>query len=301
MQYLPFAQSFLRKQESIARHARFAFWGTMDSRVRGSDGVGSLALAAVRDKRKPIILAALALALCLSINTASALTVSDPATHAKLAEEISKMQKMFEELQAQKKILEDQIAAIGKMGQIALPNLNLDKLTQSITKTIQCTLLDRNALQALLPGVNLEDVNISSVCQGRQLYQNALFGNPQEYDALSIKEKTQKNNQIQRRRENLYRDNMVKALALADVTLKETEELSQAVTNLESSASSAKTQNDRLAVIAQGTAVIARGIAQSNQMLALMLKNQTMEAITLYAPPQSDLATAAEAAASTGD
>ena len=233
--------------------------------------------------------ALIATALCLSINTASAFTVSDPTTHVKLAEEINKMQKMFEELQTIKSGIEDQMAAIGKMGQITLPNLNLDKLTASITKTIQCTLLNKESLLAMLPGVKLEDINISSVCQGKQLYQNALFTNPNEFLNLTTKERRQKYEEVQTRRRNLYRDGVVKSLALADVTLQESEDLSQAVTNLESSASSAKSQNDRLAVIAQGTAVIARGIAQSNQLLALMLKNQSLEAVSLYMPPDTDI------------
>ena len=131
----------------------------------------------------------IATALCLSINTASALTVSDPTTHVRLGEELTKMQQMFETLQEQKQILEDQIAAVGKMGQITLPNLNLDKLTASITKTLKCTLLDKDSLLAMLPGVKLEDVDISSVCQGKQLYQNALFVAPNEYLKLDAKER----------------------------------------------------------------------------------------------------------------
>lgn len=207
-------------------------------------------------------------------------SVVDARAIAKAGEQINQLKKQIGELQKMKKGLQDQLSAIGKMGQINLPIMNLAKLGQSIAKTVQCSLLNKDDLMRMMPSLSFEDIDIGSVCQGRQIYGNILFGSQDEIDKV-----TDLNNQnaligvIKKRRQNLLEDAATRSLALADVAMKESEETSEAVNELEAAGTDAKHQNDRLAVIAKGQLSIIRGIAQTNQLLAMMLKQQSASSV----------------------
>ena len=62
-----------------------------------------------------------------------------------------------------------------------------------------------------------------------------------------------------------------------------------AADELEQSANAAKTQNQRLAVIAKGQAALIKAQAQTNQILATLLKVQAITAIKMGVEFDSDL------------
>ena len=219
-------------------------------------------------------------ALLLAMPSQAAMSVFDSQAITKAAEQINQLKKQIGELQKMKQELQDQLSAIGKMGQITVPLTNLAKLGQSITKTVQCSLLNEDDLVRMMPSLNFENFDIGSVCQGRQVYGNILFGSQQEFSAVTdLNDNNALSSTIKKRRRNLLEHTITRSLALADVTIKEAEDVSLDVDDLESAGVAAKDQNARLAVIASGQLIIARGIAQTNQLLAMMLKQQAASSV----------------------
>ena len=228
---------------------------------------------------KSLMIGICLLALSSSVSHAT-MAVIDAQGLAKATEQINEARKQIAEIQKMKQELEKQLSAIGKAGQIVIPSLNLDKLKRSIRKTVQCSLLSKDDLLRMMPGMKFEDVDIDSVCQGRQLYGNILFGSEKEFKkARTHNDKNALSARIKQRRKNLLEDTTTKGLALADVTIKAAGDVSKSVSELEMAAAAATNQNDRLAVIAKGQLLIARGIAQTNQLLAMMLKLHAADAV----------------------
>ena len=220
---------------------------------------------------------------CLCMGSAAALaawTVFDPSAVAKLTSQLNELKKQIIELQSIKSGITDQVKAVGKAGQIAVPLLNLAKLEGQIRKTAQCSLLTKEDFEKMLPGLKFEEFDMGSVCNARNIYRKALFPSSEDYKtAKTAMQKTQLGGEVRARRTVMVVDTSTNALAFADVTLKGAEEYTDAVNELEAAADSASTSNDRLAVVAKGQALIAKGIAQTNQLLAMMLKQQTAHSV----------------------
>ena len=113
--------------------------------------------------------------------------VIDVSAIAKLGEQLSKMQKQIDQLKQHTEWLtklsaqaQGTIDAIGAAGQIALPVLNMQKLTNRIMRDIQCLTPD---LSGLMPGINLDDLDFFSICEGRSIYRKSLWFDPKESTA----------------------------------------------------------------------------------------------------------------------
>ncbi len=118
--------------------------------------------------------------------------VFDATSFAKITEQFNKLQQQFDELMKQTEILgkisktaQDQINAIGKLGQVAVPVLNLAKLGQQINRDISCLLPD---FSKLMPGVNLDDVDWKSICARRFFYNSTLWFDPKDPDSWKFGE-----------------------------------------------------------------------------------------------------------------
>ena len=210
----------------------------------------------------------------------AAWTVFDPSAVAKLTTQINEMKKQFQELQSIKNEVKDQLAAIGEAGSLLVPITSLAKLEGQIRKTVQCSLLSKEDFETMIPGLKFEEFDVGSVCNAKSIYRKALFPTQEDFNnAATAMEKTQLGGQVRARRTVMVVDTSTKALAFADVTLKGAEEYTDAVNELEAAADTASTQNERLAVIAKGQALIGKGIAQTNQLLAMMLKQQTAHSV----------------------
>ncbi len=229
---------------------------------------------------KKFLITTALLGLLAALPSYAAMSVVDGQAIAKAAEQINQLKKQIGELQKMKQELQDQLSAIGKMGQINVPLANLAKLGESITKTVQCSLLSKDDLMRMMPSLEFEDIDIGSVCQGRQVYGNILFGSQKEFSEVTdLNDNNALSGTIKQRRRNLLEHTITGSLALADLTIKEAEDVSIAVDDLENAGSAAKDQNARLAIIAKSQLVIARGIAQTNQLLAMMLKQQAASSV----------------------
>ena len=216
-----------------------------------------------------------------------AMAVFDSAALSKLADQVTSLTKQLEELKAVNNFLQDQLDAIGEMGKITLPSFDLAKLGQRLKQDLECLKPD---FSKLMPKVDFKDVEWGSICDGGRAYQSSLFINKEDYDLLPDWEaKKEARRDIRERRERIHEDATTKALAQADIATADVEKTKDAADELEQSANAAKTQNDRLAVIANGQVALIKAQAQTNQILATLLKVQATTAIKMGVQFDSDL------------
>lgn len=200
---------------------------------------------------------------------------------AKLVEQLTEMAKQLDEFKKISTATQENIDAIGKVGQIKLTTFNASKLASQMRQDAQCLIPD---LSKLMPNVEFEDMNFDSVCGAGQAYKETLWLDPKKVKKMSGEERLKKITQIEARRENILVDAATKGLAQADTYITEFEITSKAVDDVAAAAQSATNQNERLAAIAQGQVVTARATLQQTQILAQMLKIQSALAIKAGVP-----------------
>lgn len=120
--------------------------------------------------------------------------VFDATSFVKLTEQFNSLQKQLDQLMEQTQILgkiskaaQDQINAIGKMGKITMPIVNMAKMVQAINKDARCLLPD---LSRLLPSIDLDDLDWESICARRAFYQEMLWFDPNDPESWKFNEGT---------------------------------------------------------------------------------------------------------------
>lgn len=118
--------------------------------------------------------------------------VFDATSFAKLTEQFNQLTKQLDELMEQTEILgkistgmQDQINAIGKMGRVTMPIVNLARLSQQITKDARCLLPD---LRGLMPDIDFDSVDWESICARRAFYKEMLWFDPEDPDSWQVPE-----------------------------------------------------------------------------------------------------------------
>lgn len=237
-----------------------------------------------RRRRRRIILLSLILLATPGVAWA-AMAVIDSSAIAKLTNQLSKMQEQIQVLTGISDRVQKQIDAVGKMGKISLPILNAAKLASQIQRDVQCLKPD---LSKLMPGIDLEDMDINSVCEGAPVYEQTLWVDPEKINKMpNWSDREDSRRQVERRRQAVLKDAVTKGMAQADVSTKDVEQTNRAANELESSVASATTSNDRLQTIAQGQVLIVRALAQQNQILAQQLKVQSATTMAIGVPVES--------------
>lgn len=196
-------------------------------------------------------------------------------------EQLVQLQQMLATLNEAKAFLNDitgfmneMVDAIGQVTTLKLPIPNLEKMAAQTKGGLRCLMPD-----GLKWGIKFTDLNLGSICDTSSVYRSALFLDPKTAGSLTYPEQQEIRNQIETRRDALLEDTATRALAQADVQLKQADELSEATSSLQSDLGSAKTVQDRLHVQAQIQIAQLRGQAQQTQILAQMLKLQAIVAI----------------------
>ncbi|MGK2742644.1 hypothetical protein ACSHT0_17365 [Tepidicaulis sp. LMO-SS28] len=224
----------------------------------------------------------------------AAMAVVDTGAIAQLAQQMNKLQEQVDQLRQQTEWLDtlstqvqDQINAIGEMGQLTLPTLNLQQLTGQVMRDAQCLKPD---FEKLMPGLSSDELNFDSICGGSHAYEKALWFDPNDpeswpegiaWEEDGTSEEKWANRAaaravIEARRRAVTKDAASKGMAQADKAATDTAELNQkASEELEAATRAAKTQQDRLAVVAQGQVLTNRQLVQQNQLLAQLLKVQS--------------------------
>ena len=230
---------------------------------------------------------ALLLSALSSTPAIAAMAVVDASAIGKLTDQLSKMQQQIETLNGISTTLQEQIDAVGKMGRITLPTLSTAKIGSRLRQDLQCLKPD---FSKLMPNINFEDLRWNSICQGSAAYRDTLFINPEDLTKLPSWEEQEKTLQtLNDRRRRILEEATSNGLAHGDIATKDVEHLNKAADDLASTVTSATTQNDRLAAIAQGQVILVRALGQQNQILATMLKVQSAFALQAGVRADTDL------------
>lgn len=235
----------------------------------------------------------------------AAMAVVDTGAIAQLAQQMNKLQEQVDQLRQQTEWLDtlstqvqDQINAIGEMGQLTLPTLNLQKLTGQVMRDAQCLKPD---FEKLMPGLSADALDFDSICGGSHAYEKALWFDPNDPESWALPDGMEWNASanadekwrmrgrarqiVEARRRAVAKDAASKGLAQADLASGETAETNQKATEeLEAATLAATTQQDRLAVIAQGQVLSNRQLVQQNQLLAQLLKVQSAMLMEMSTP-----------------
>ena len=240
----------------------------------------------------------------------AALAVIDSAAVAKLAEQVSSLQKQFSELQKHTQwltemsgTLQEQLNAIGALGQINIPSLNLGNVANKIRRDLQCLKPD---FAKLFPSISQDEMEFGSICDGRDVYGKALWLDPEKVfaeeklEAATPEERWRHMNDatavVSERRQALVKEVSAGGLAAADLAATDAAEAAEkAASDLEAQAKAAQTQQDRLAVIAQGIVLSNKQQVQQNQLLAQLLKVQSSMLMMMSTPANDRLKKEAEA------
>lgn len=213
--------------------------------------------------------------------------VIDTTAIGKLSDQLSKMQEQIDKLTELSRKAQEQIDALGKMGQITLPLLSLAKVGRDLRQDAQCLVPD---LSRLMPNVTFEDTDFASICEAGDAYRQTLWIDPDQIGSLPWPQQEERRKAVEVRRDNLLVDAASKGLGQGDVAAQGAEDLNKAAGELEAAADIAKSQNDRLAVIAKGQVLMARAMAQQTQILAQLLKVQSAYVMKAGVPLDSSLA-----------
>lgn len=173
--------------------------------------------------------------------------------------------------------------AVGKIANITLPITNLQKVAAQTKSNLRCLMPETS----LKWGVKFDDLNLGSICETSSVYREALFADPDSLRSLSYAEREQRRVEVRHRRTALLEDATSRALAQADIQLKQADELNNATDQLQSDLAGAQTLQDRAHVEAQIGLAQLRGQAQQNQLLAQLLKVQSALAIALGLPAEA--------------
>lgn len=285
--------------------------------------------------KRRLRIAALAAAIAVGVPVAAYATypVIDTSAIAKLSDQLSKMQQQIDQLKQHTEWLtklsaqvQDQLDAVGRLGKIALPLLNMEKVANQLLRDVQCLKPD---LSRLMPGLRPEELDFGSICEGRDLYREMLWYDPDEVPAdgqdgtagggttgsgsgsggagssipsggnpysqaggaavgaASARWRTleEARKAVQARREELTKETATTGMAQADLAATKTAKANEeAVKDLENAAKAAQDTNTRLAVIAQGTVLQNRQLVQQNQMLAELVKIQSVMLMNMSTP-----------------
>tara|TARA_R110002050_G_scaffold299481_3_gene465279 strand:+ start:2271 stop:3110 length:840 start_codon:yes stop_codon:yes gene_type:complete len=258
--------------------------------------------ALVHTLRRILPRAAIVLGLMVMVPTAAyaALAVVDPAAITKLAEQFKTMKEQLQAALDQIKILEevnevtkeisdvtnDTFDAIGAAGSINVPTINLEKLVGNLNSDVICMM---NRLDVEYPTLGFENLNFGSICAGRSAYKKALFVQPDQERQRTWAARSDELKKVHQRRRAVAKEAAVSGLSMAKLNTTDVPETNgRAVQELQASVSAATTQNQRLAVIAQGVVLLAQLQVQSNQMQAKLLEIEAASLMGTAVPPAPD-------------
>ena len=195
--------------------------------------------------------------------------VIDVKNIAEAKKMLSELKKQLEKLEEANEKLQEQVNAIGRFGKISIPTINADKIRAQLTRDAGCLLPD---LSRLLPNVEFDEIDFGSICEAGDAYRQKLWISPEALSKISWNKKKEKLDEIRGRRENVLVDAASKGLGHADIAQKVADDANQAASEIDSAADSAKDTNTRLTVVAKALASSIRVQAQTNQILAQLLK-----------------------------
>lgn len=186
-------------------------------------------------------------------------------------EQLSKLKEQLGFLNDISKLSSEIQSAIGSVSSISLPIPDISKLAAQVRSDARCLIPDGTSW-----GIGTKDLNLGSICATSSKYKDALFidDGKMNKDGKSFAETQAAWTTAQKRRDALLGDSAVRALAQADVQVDQAKTVNAAADQLQTQLNSAQTVQDRLTVGVQAQILTVRTLAQTNQMLAQLLKLQ---------------------------
>lgn len=164
--------------------------------------------------------------------------------------------------------------AIGKVASLKLPVPNLERIAAQTKGDMRCLMPD-----GLKWGIKFEDLNLGSICETSAKYRQSLFVDSEAMKGQTYAQQRQARLDVELHRTALLEDTASRALAQADIQLKQADELNTATDKLQDDLDAAETLQDRTHIQAQTQIAQARATARQTQILAQMLKLQAAVAI----------------------
>ena len=167
--------------------------------------------------------------------------------------------------------MENTLTAVGSAATITLPSF--DDLKRQIVRGAECLLPD---LEYLMPTVDFENVDIGDICRRSSVYRDTLSLDPSDLVNLSPVQRETRRNEVRTRRTAIFRDSVFSSTAAGDSGIEESTKLLDLADSLSQQADAATNLNEREAVNNKIAIAQLQATAQTNQLLAQLLRLQAL-------------------------
>ncbi|GAB3128388.1 hypothetical protein [Novispirillum itersonii] len=202
-------------------------------------------------------------------------------------EQIKWLTDIFDTLNDTVKLIQNELDAIGRLGRIELPWVNLMKSSQNLRRDIACLIPDPKKW-----GVTFKDLNFRSICEGKNAYERILYV-PRDKDDETIPwtERARLRKEAQERRRALFIQLSTEAMAAAHLTREnDLKEIPQGIDDLEDAGKRAEDMNGRLNVLVHALAMVNKQLANIQKMQAMQLQISTAHFVATGVPVSANAA-----------
>lgn len=201
-----------------------------------------------------------------------------------LKDQLSIVTDQLKVAQEAKSIADSTLSSIGEIGSLSIPSLNFKSLASS---DMQCLVPD---YKQLMPSIELDDVDFGSICDRGTAYKSGLVATPASLTNSTWEEKAVIQKSIADNRTATITDATVKGLAQSDEAHETAAKTLETAQEYKSAGQSAETLQARVQVLIELNVAMLVTQAQTNQILAQMLKVQSSQALNTQVPLMSDVA-----------
>ena len=202
-------------------------------------------------------------------------------------ESLSVVTDQLKAVQEVKGIADETLSSIGEIGNLSIPSLNFQSLASSVAGDMACLIPD---YKQLMPSVKFDEVDFGSICERGNAYKSGLVATPDSLTEGSWEEKASIQKSVHENRIATITDATVKGLAQSDEAHETAVKTLETAQEYKSAGQSAATMQDRLQVLIELEVAQLVATAQTNQILAQMLKIQASDALNNGVPVMSEVA-----------
>ncbi|MHA7777202.1 hypothetical protein [Roseibium sp. M-1] len=202
-------------------------------------------------------------------------------------ESLSVVTDQLKVVQEAKGIADETLSSIGSIGNLSIPSLNFQSLASSVSGDMACLIPD---YKKLMPSIKLEDVDFGSICERGNAYKSGLVATPESLTEGTWEQKSNVQKSVHQNRIATITDATVKGLAQSDEAHETAVKTLETAQEYKSAGQTAETVQDRLQVLIELEVAQLVATAQTNQILAQMLKIQASDALNNGVPIASEVA-----------
>ncbi|MCV0423983.1 MAG: hypothetical protein K5905_00785 [Roseibium sp.] len=184
-------------------------------------------------------------------------------------------------------IADETLSSIGEIGSLSIPSLNFQSLASSVSGDMACLIPD---YKSLMPSIKMEDVDFGSICERGNAYKSGLVATPDSLAEGTWEEKTSIQKSVHQNRIATITDATIKGLAQSDEAHETAVKTLETAQEYKSAGQTAETMQDRLQVLIELQVAQLVTSAQTNQILAQLLKIQASESLNNGVPIASEVA-----------